>query len=42
MAVYIAGVADYGRGTLESVANYGTLNTRNISENNLHKGDVSI
>ncbi len=42
MAVYIAGVADYGRGTLESVANYGTLNTRNISENNLHQGDVSI
>ena len=42
MAVYIAGVADYGRGTLESVKNYGTLNTRNISSGNLHQGDTSI
>lgn len=40
--VYIAGVADYGKGTLEDVYNYGSITAQNVSGNNLHKGDVIV
>ena len=40
--VYIAGVADYGKGTLEGVYNYGNITAQNVAGNNLHKGDVIV
>lgn len=41
-SVYIAGVADYGKGTLEGVYNYGNISTQNIGSSNLHKGDIIV
>lgn len=40
--VYIAGVADYGKGTLGGVYNYGNITAQNVAGNNLHKGDVIV
>ena len=42
VSVYVAGVADYGKGEVDNVFNYGSITTLNISAGNLHQGDTII
>lgn len=39
--VYLAGITDLAKGTVQDNQNHGTLTATNILDKNLHKGDIS-